>query len=352
LTITWVIDDGTPVKKGERVLQLDDTPFRGRLKQQQPRFETARTAAVQAEAQRRLVGEQGDVDARLAAVAVELAEIDLKRFAGKDPTEKRLLELKVEQARLLGARAKLQARERLAQADAEARAKKAALDVEQRRTHELEEAVKGCTLRAPRDGLALYYVPEQVKGLGVEQRSLVAQGEPVREGQLLLRIYDLKRPFLDARVPEADIARVRKGQRATVLVDGYPGQSVAAEVTEVTTAASQREWFMQGVKVYAARLALKGDMPNLLPGMTAEAHIVTDARKNVIRIPAQAVLGAGKERYCYVKTARGVEERRLVTGLASAQAIEVVDGLQAGEEVLRDPRALAGPAPSTKKGRR
>ena len=51
--------------------------------------------------------------------------------------------------------------------------------------------------------MVVYYVPEQARFGGGSQQSIVAQGEPVREGQKLMQIPDLKHMLVNTKVHEA-----------------------------------------------------------------------------------------------------------------------------------------------------
>ena len=75
--------------------------------------------------------------------------------------------------------------------------------------HEIEDEIKKCLILAPQDGLVVYYVPEQSRFGSGSQQSIIAQGEPVREGQKLMRIPDLSKMVVNTRVHEAMISRVR-----------------------------------------------------------------------------------------------------------------------------------------------
>src|SRR5262249_3096221 len=154
--------------------------------------EQAVAAQAQADEDLKLLRKSNQVDIRLGEIAVRLAELELNK-AGADKEKRETLALQVEQARLGLERTKTLARAKEKQREADLRAKTAVADLEATRQGEMEEELKRCVLTAPRDGLAVYYVPEQSRfGTGAQQ-AIVAQGEPVREGQKLLRICDLKR---------------------------------------------------------------------------------------------------------------------------------------------------------------
>src|SRR5258708_30062325 len=73
----------------------------------------------------------------------------------------------------------------------------------------MEDEIKKCLILAPQDGLVVYYVPEQSRFGSGSQQSIVAQGEPVREGQKLMRIPDLSKMIVNTRVHEAMVSRVK-----------------------------------------------------------------------------------------------------------------------------------------------
>src|SRR5207248_4993938 len=90
---------------------------------------------------------------------------------------------KIDEAELALDRVKKQAVAKEAQADADRKAKQAVYAQEQSKYGEIEEEIRKCIITSPQDGLVVYYVPEQARfGMG-QQQSVVAQGEPVREGQ-------------------------------------------------------------------------------------------------------------------------------------------------------------------------
>jgi RND family efflux transporter MFP subunit len=217
-------------------------------------------------------------------------------------------------------------------------AARTALDAAKRRVKELEEDVGHCKIVAPHDGLMVYYVPEQVRGPAGQ---VVAQGEPVRERQKLLRVCDLSKMQVQTRVHEALVSRVRDGQAALVRVDAFPGRRLTGRVTQVAATASQQDWLRSDVKVYLTTVVLDGAAEGLKPGMSAEVTIVAELRRGVLRLPVQALLLEGGGRTCYVREGEGIAERPVTLGASDGAFVEVTGGLKEGEQVLRDPRALA-----------
>jgi biotin carboxyl carrier protein len=339
-TIKSVIDEGTLVKKGQRLIELDDSALQEQLRAQKIVSERATADKTWAAEHLALVRKESDVDVRLAEIALKLAEIDLKKYTGDDLDQKQVLELRVEQARLYVERYKALARAKATQAETEAKMKSALADQEAARTREVEAELAKCAIAAPQDGLVLYHVPEQVRGGG--GAPIVAQGEPVREGQKLMRICDLSNFVVNTRIHEAVVSRVRTGQTARVQVDAFPNVAHTARVKQVAAIALQQDWLAGDVKVYPTMVVLDEPFRGLKPGMSAEVHIEVATVPKVLQVPLEAVVRVGRDSFCYVRAGKELQERKVVTGLSNESAIEVKGGLAPEDVVLRDPRAVAG----------
>ncbi|MCI0377611.1 MAG: efflux RND transporter periplasmic adaptor subunit [Gemmataceae bacterium] len=337
--IKWVIDDGSQVKKGDKLVELDGSELRERRKVQAIVVEQAKAALEQAKITLDIVRSQADADERLAGIAVRLAELEEQKYQGNDPKQKEILQLMVAKARVEGERAKAQSRSKIVQAEAEQRVRQAVLNQEAEKLQGIDEGLEQTVLVAPRDGLALHHVPEVRAGSGT---AIVAQGEPVREGQKLLVVGDLSKQVLKARIHEAYVSRVRPGQSATVRIDAFPNRPLTATVKHVAPVASQADWFSKDVKVYPVSFAMEGAPANLKPGMSAEVRLTTDQKKAVLQVPASAVLGKGRDRFCYVRDGDALVERPVRIGLATDQNVEITEGLREGDQVLRDPSLRRG----------
>jgi len=102
---------------------------------------------------------------------------------------------------------------------------------------------------------------------------------------LFLIAKDLTKMQVDTNVSESDIGRVKLGDRATFSVEAYPQKAFEGRVTQVRKAPIT----VQNVVTYDAVISVDNSDLLLLPGMTANAKIVTDERKDVLRVPEQAL---------------------------------------------------------------
>lgn len=341
IVIKWVIDDGTPVKRGDKVLEFDDSHLRELLKKQRLQVELALAQMEQATRELSLVQREGKLAIREAVADIAAAEREAKAYPGGDAVKKEVLELKVERTRLGLERARVVLQSRLLQAEAELRAKTALAEQEQTRFQGLQEELGHAVATAPHDGMLVYYVPDSRRFSAAAPAPIVAQGEPVRPGQKLLRVADLSRLAVRIDVPEAQVSRMRKDMPVTIRVDALPKQTFPGKVAAIANVADQQLWMARDIKAYPALIHLDGEPSRLKPGMTAEARILLDRREDVLTVPPQAIVRSGKERYCYVRAGEDkIELRTLVLGVLGDRAVEVREGLHIGDPVLADPSAV------------
>jgi multidrug resistance efflux pump len=339
-TVKWVIEEGTLVKKEQRLVELDDSALRDELLHQKITLEKATADRVGAEEDLKIARAQNKLDLRRAEINLKLAKLALKKVTGEDADEKESRELAVEDAQLSLEANKLQSKSREVKAAINAKAMAAVEEQEVKRKRDIEAQVEACVLKAPRDGLVIYHAPEAARRAG--GASALAEGESVREGQKLLRVCGLERFVVNVRVHEALVARVAAGQPAVVRVDAFPGRALRGRVKSVAALASQADWLSSDVKVYPTLVAITDKLEGLKPGMTAEVRIEVGRREKVLRVPAESVLRSGRETFCYVKVDRGLRERKVTTGARNDFFVEVTAGLKEGELVLRAPGAVAG----------
>lgn len=96
---------------------------------------------------------------------------------------------------------------------------------------------------------------------------------------------DLSKLEVKITVDEADIGQVAEGQAVKFTVDAFPDDTFTGVVTQV------RKQPETTSNVVAYIVIAQADNPNgkLLPGMTANADIVLERRRNVLRVPAAAL---------------------------------------------------------------
>lgn len=163
--------------------------------------------------------------------------------------------------------------------------------------------------------------------------SLSAQvGESASAAKPVVSVMADARFEIEARVPEADIAKVEVGDEARASLDAYPGETFAARVIYVAPA----EEIVEGVATYKVKLQFSGDEGRFKPGMSVDLDIGTETREDVIAIPQRAVITRGDKRF--VRVPDGDEKTREVevkTGIRGTDGtVEILSGLREGETIV------------------
>jgi HlyD family secretion protein len=230
--------------------------------------------------------------------------------------------------------------------ESDQRTKKSTYEQQQNKIKDIREEITKCIMYAPKDGLAVYYIPESTRG-GFGKQALVAVGENVSEGQKLMQIPDLMHMQVNTRVHEAMVSQVRPGQKAQVRVDAHPGRVLKGHVTMVKTVPSAQDWLSADVRVYQTNVAIDDNIEelDLKPGLSAEVTIFADeASGEVLAIPIQSVVGniqMGQKRKCFVVGDDGQPRPRdIVVGMNNDTVVEVQEGLKEGEVVVMNPLPL------------
>lgn len=124
---------------------------------------------------------------------------------------------------------------------------------------------------------------------GIVIKRAIERGQTVAASlqapELFIIAQNLRDMQVDAAIDEADVGRIRTGQKATFTVDAFPGQNFEGRVAQVRKAAQN----LANVVTYVGVIAFSNPDARLLPGMTANVRIVTDQREDVLKLPNAAL---------------------------------------------------------------
>ncbi len=226
--------------------------------------------------------------------------------------------------RLLVARAQLDAAEK-------SRALLRAENEEARRQARAERERAQAALAAAE--VQLSYAVLQAPISGVIGSVSTQEGETVAAGlsaPTFVTIVDLARLQVDAFVDEVDIGKVKVGQKASFGVDAFPAQEFEGRVVAIYP----KPAVIDNVVKYVVALEISTAYEGLLrPDMTANVTIRIESRRG-LAVPSRAVKREQGLNVVWVKTAAGVEARPVKVGWKDGSWVEIVGGLEEGQEVL------------------
>jgi HlyD family secretion protein len=239
------VDYNSQIKEGQILAELDLLPFNTKVKQNEANYLSAKASLEKAKVT--LANLQRQYER-----ALSLFEKDLISFEEKDTAE----------ANYLGAKTDLQS--------AEARLEQAASQLEQSK-QDLGYAI----IRSPIDGVVIS------REMNVGQTVQASFQAP----KIFEIANDLSKMQVECDVDEADVGKIKEGQKVRFTVDAFPENTFQGTVKQVRYSAT----VTQNVVTYTTIVDAENPELKLRPGMTATVSIITGEAKGVLRVPNAAL---------------------------------------------------------------
>ncbi|MEQ1534399.1 MAG: efflux RND transporter periplasmic adaptor subunit [Burkholderiaceae bacterium] len=148
-------------------------------------------------------------------------------------------------------------------------------------------AQRESSLAQARIDLARTKITSPVNGIVIKRS--IEKGQTVAASlsspELFVIAQNLQDMQVDASIDESDVGKIRTGQKATFTVDAFAGQTFEGEVRQVRKAAQT----VANVVTYTAVIGFSNNGGRLLPGMTANVRVITEARENVLKVANAAL---------------------------------------------------------------
>jgi multidrug efflux pump subunit AcrA (membrane-fusion protein) len=323
--IKWIAEDGSTVKAGEPVVELDNSPLTADLETKRQTAMQARQELQQREAEWSADLEQKSLDVEKKKSDLEKAQLDV--LVPRDLMAGRAWEEKQTALRRAGVEhdktADLLASKRTAVA-AERRNLVLRIDKAEREIAIAEEAINALVLRAPREGIVV------VRDHPWENGRKLASGDPVWVGFPIAMLPDLSSIRVKAALADVDDGKIAIGMPVTVTLDGFPSHPFQGRVAAVSAVAqeSRRASLRRQFDVLVALDRL--DPARMRPGLSARILVHREARAAVLLAPRAAIDLSRK-------TARarmaGGAFKDVKLGACNAQDCVVTSGLEEGEQL-------------------
>jgi HlyD family secretion protein len=325
-SIKWLAPDGSEVKSGERVVELDSSTFGTDLdsKRQTVIQVSQEMQQKEAESSADLQQKQLDLDKKQAEFekakldAVVPAEVLSRREYEDRQTKLKRTRVEFEKARdIVASQKRAIASDR---ANLELRLQRATREVDA-----MQKAMDALVLRAPRDGIVV------IRDIPWEGRKLQA-GDGVFVGFPLALIPELSSLQVIAALPDVDDGRISNGMPAKVTLDGYPSMVFNGKVVDIGAVAQEdnRQSLRRSFRVVVKLDQV--DPTRMRPGLSARVVIQRAAQKDALLVPRSALDLDAKQPRAHLDGGSSVDVR---LGPCNAQECVVVDGLTDGQRVTR-----------------
>lgn len=191
--------------------------------------------------------------------------------------------------------------------------------------------LENTTIRSPIDGIVI------ARNVDVGQTVAASFSSPT----LFLIANDLSKMQVEANVDEADIGKIKEGQKVTFIVDAYPEETFYGKVIQIRLSAQT----VQNVVTYNVIMRVDNPDLKLKPGMTANVTFLVGDKKDVLKIPNSALRfkplrdisfeGRRTDNTVWLISSSKLQLVKIKAGITDGIFTEVVSGtLKEGDEVV------------------
>jgi len=322
--IKWIADDGTEVKAGQPVAELDNSELTADLDARRQTLTQTLQELQQRQAQWSADLQQQQLETEKKKAELEKAKLQAvlprELISGRQYEENQTA-LRRTQTEYDKALDVLRSR----RTGVEAERQNILLRIEQARRAiaRAEEGITALVLRAPRDGIVV------VRDHPWEGRKLQA-GDPVFVGFPIALLPDLSTIRVNAALADVDDGRIAVGMPVTVTLDGYPSLQFGGHISAISAVAQESRRMSLRRQFEVLVMLDKLDPSRMRPGLSARVVVRRDAKRAVLLAPRAAIdFSAAAPR---VRLASG-KNADVKLGACNAQECIVLQGLEEGQKL-------------------
>jgi RND family efflux transporter MFP subunit len=325
MKIASIVPEGTVVKAGDVVADLDRSTLASKLNEVTLALEKAQAQYEQAQLDSALNLSTARENIHTLELGLEEKRLAKEQSAYEAPTIQRQAEIDLEKAQ----RALDQARTDLITKteQAKARMREVGADLARQRSllQTVQQVLAGFTIRAPADGMVIY-----VKEWNGRKRTTGSQVSSWDPG--VATLPDLSQMESVTYVNEIDVRKIAVGQPVALTLDADPSRHLTGTVTSVANVGEQRP--NADAKVFEVKITVTQPDTTLRPGMTTGNAIQTYTTDNVLYVPIEAVNSENGVPFVYRQSGGGAVKQEVATGVMNDDEVVITRGLEARDHVL------------------
>jgi RND family efflux transporter MFP subunit len=200
---------------------------------------------------------------------------------------------------------------------------------------EIDDQIAKCNITAPLDGIVKYAHGNDGRG---DQQFIVDEGALVRERQTIIKLPNADSMRVNITVNESLVQYLAEGMPADIRPVGYD-RVLHGKVEKVNQYAEPTGWRQANVKEYKAFVHIDDASQDLRTGMTASVTIHCADVPNALQVPVQAMYAHGPKFYCFVYDSGHWHAQEVKAGPTNDKFFVINSGLKEGDQVALNPRA-------------
>ncbi len=286
--IVFLPPEGTVVKAGDLVVELDSTNILNKIKDTDERIVAAENEIVRTRSQHEAA--LRDLEVELSKLWLAFEQAKLKAKVPNEVVSRR----EYQEAQLALEKSRTEYENHLNKIEQKKKEQAAELQVKTIEKEKLQvqldrakSDLEGMRIKAPTDGMVLY------NDHWNERRKLQI-GDVVWGGWPVVRLPDLTEMETLAQVNEVDGPKLSIGAKAEVKLDSYPDNLITGQIKDISQTAIKASW-MAKAKIFRVTISLDRTLMEIMkPGMSAQVSVVVSETPANLLIPRSAVTTDGE----------------------------------------------------------
>ena len=326
--IQTIVPEGTQVKEGDVVADLDRSPVATKLADVTLALQKAEAQTEQASLDSVLNLSKAREDMHTALLTLEEKKLAKDQSKFEAPSVQRQTEIDYEKALRALRQDSMDLKTKTEQARAKMREVGADLERQRNKLKIVQAVMEGFTIKAPAPGMVIY-----IKDWQGKKRTVGSQVSPWDPA--VATLPDLSIMESVTYVNEIDVRKLAVGQPVALTLDADPNKRLKGTVAAVAGVGEQRP--NSDAKVFEVKISVEKPDTTLRPGMTTGNAVQTVAVKDVLHLPLEAVMNDNGVPYVFKTGGARVVKQEVETGLMNDDEVVIARGLAEGDRVLLSP---------------
>jgi RND family efflux transporter MFP subunit len=324
MKVSNLVPEGTVVKKGEFVAELDKSEITGRFKDSQLSVQKLEAEYEQTKLDSTLTLSQARDELVNLKYAEEEKHIVLDQSAYEAPAMQRQAKIDYERAQRNTEQATKNYVTKTQQAIAKMQVVDADLKKERQRMELYQKTMGEFTINAPADGMVVY--AREWNGKKKVVGSTISPWDPT-----VATLPDLREMESITYVTEIDIQKIAAGQSVKLKLDADPNKILTGTVKSVANIGEQRP--NSDAKVFEVKINVNESDTTLRPSMTTSNEILVAKLDSALHIPLECVQTEGKTTFVFKKDGGGIVRQEVRLGLINENEAVITAGIADDDEV-------------------
>ena len=335
MVITGIVRNGTRVRKGDFLVEFDRQNQLKSVLDRQADFDNLLQQIKKRQADQAATRTADETELMAAEVDLQSARVEMRKneVIPGNQAEINKQNLAEAEARLQQLKDTFSLKREAAAADL--RILEIQRDRAQRAVEYAQNNIEKMAIHSQLDGLVV--LTPVYKGT---RRVDPQEGDEVRPGGGIMLVVDPSAMQVVARLNQVDIAQVRVGQDADVLLDAYPGLVFPGKVERIS-AISTSSGYSKRIRHFAVVVSIQGTNPKLLPDLTAAVDVKLEKVTGALLLPREAVAMRRDQAVVEVLQDGRSELVPVKTGAYNDCQVVIESGLKEGMVVARNPKIAA-----------